>query len=510
MVDAALTRVGLPEERTWTGLSAVLARYRHRLAMLVLGAVALVVGWLLLPGADERFAALERDGRTSEALRILEDSYARGDRSQRTLFLLQRIYETYGARDMSRKILEELAAKRPRDLSLQRTLAQLYRQTQDEEAYIAALRRQLELRYAEPTCRELIGVLRRRNETEEEQRTLISCRQKGYRRADDLTRLAFLHASDGDLRTSSEILSAIDDRRWLVDGRDRLLLFSAMLELRRDEDAVRRALRWMRGQVDAPLTLDLINQLIEKRRYDLATQMAREIGTPGDEIQLAVGEVMIEQVQLTAANPFLNGWLNQAIERKRPLDAEILSRFITAAIDVANPALALKAAEHAGFGQLDIEAKYELAEALAVAGLMPEFDRAWMAINESDRERNPLLAATVAYRIGRKGEARILLARVAYDELTVRRQALYRLLAERVRSPLRVTALLNEPAAQLPANLAPAQARARAALRRVAVAKKSTQRRRPDRPGIGAPAQQPGLSPLPGLVFTPSVFPGGN
>ena len=57
--------------------------------ILVMGAVfagALAVGYLVLPGDGERIAALERDGRNRQALQILEQRFAQGDRSHRPRF----------------------------------------------------------------------------------------------------------------------------------------------------------------------------------------------------------------------------------------------------------------------------------------------------------------------------------------------------------------------------------------------------------------------------------------
>ena len=148
----------------------------HNLVMSALFLGALVVGYLVLPGDSERIAALERDGKNREALRILEQRFAQGDRSQRTLFQMQRLLEHFGELTKARKTLEMLAEQRPKDAQVQRQLAQFYKLTQNETGYVATLRAQLEIRYSEPVCKELIGIQRRNGNFTEEQRAILDCR----------------------------------------------------------------------------------------------------------------------------------------------------------------------------------------------------------------------------------------------------------------------------------------------------------------------------------------------
>ena len=233
--------------------------------MPLLFASAVGVAAAVLPGENERIAAFERDGQTTRALQLLEARYERGDRASRTLFDLQRLYDYYGDTDKARATLEQLAEQRPRDAVIQRQLAQLYKATQDEDAYVRALKRQISLRYSEPACKELIGIYRRSSAYDAEQAMIKQCRSLGYRRPDDLIRLAFLEASDGNLAETAQTLTAVDDRQWLRLPRERQMLFSALIETRRPEEAMRRGVRWMRGRLDADLAIDLIYKLVDRR-----------------------------------------------------------------------------------------------------------------------------------------------------------------------------------------------------------------------------------------------------
>ena len=450
-------------------------RALHMGVMLALALAAAIAGWLLLPGEDERIAALERDGQWVRALGLLEARFAAGDRRQRTLYLMQRIYEHQGDRGRARAVLELLAAERPRDATVQRLLAQLYKQTQDEPAYVRALEKQLELRYAEPACRELIGIHRRNGDYGREQLAIAACRTKGYRRAEDLIRLAFLSASDGNLAEATTILGAVDDRRWLGTSRERTLLFSGLVELKRPADAVRRAARWLRGQPDDDFALELIATLIEAEQLEPAMQLTRQIGTAGDAIALAAGEILIEQVQLEAARSFLAGWLAKA----RPMTTETATRFVAAALDAEDPLLALKGAETFGLDRFDQAELGELALTLAAGARATEFDRVRPALLAATVAGDSMLAAALSVRDGRADTARLQLAAVRAEDLDERRRPLFEQLSERAGRAQPVTAVLRDlrvPAR--PAVIGPAQARAKTLLRRAATAKRLRQRRR--------------------------------
>lgn len=477
----------------------------YLVAMPALFVAALGIGAAILPGETERIAALERDGQTKRALGMLEARMARGDRSYQTLTDLQRFYEFYGETEKSRRVLELLAEQRPRDAVVQRQLAQLYKSVQDEPAYLKALQRQLTLRYSEPACREVIGLLRRSSAFEAEQTAIKSCREQGYRRAEDLVRLAFLEATDGRMAETAQILASIDDRRWLATARERLLLFVALIETRRPDEAVRRGTRWLRGQLDTDLAIDFIYRLIEKNEPGLATQLATAVGAPGDAVSLTVGEIMIDRLQFAAARPFLAGWLQQ----NKGMDLEVATRFVTAAIDAEDPKLALKGADRYGMARLGQAEKAALAEQLIASGHGPEFDTVLAHIGPETLAANHLVGAGADLRQGRVEAARARLLRVRADELDERRFGYFsRLVDQAGRSPA-LAAVLREPrqfavvpgAAQRPQVVGPAQLQAKRGLQKSReVSRKArarVERKGPAAPGAGgAPQPSPGFVPF--------------
>ena len=403
----------------------------HLFVMSLAFAGALIVGYLLLPDDNERIAMLERDGHTREALERLEHRYATGDRSQRTLFQLQNLYEERGDIARARTMLELLAGARPRDLNVQRHLSEFYRMTQDTEGYIQTLEKRLEARFSQPVCKELIGLYRSAGIFDAEQRTLTSCRSKGYRRTDDMIRLAHLTAADGNLAEAASLLRSVDDRRQLRAESDRLMLFTSLLEAGAADEAKRRAARWFKGSKDDSLALQIIDTLAGESRHELAMDLAREVGKPGDSVSLAVAELMLDRDETVAARSYLKGWLEGA----KLNDPEIAQRAIRAALDAEDPMLAYAVAQAVGPERVPQDDLIALAEALSAIDQAQAFQSITALIAPVALKENLLLAAAVEVDEGKPEPARQLLSRVQVKALDEWRLALWaRLMASTGRS----------------------------------------------------------------------------
>ena len=403
----------------------------HLIVMSLAFVGALLVGYLLLPDDNERIAMLERDGHTREALERLEHRFAAGDRSQRTLFQLQNLYEEKGDIQRAGTMLALLAAARPRDLNVLRHLSEFYRMTQDSGAYIQTLAKRLDARFSQPVCRELIGLYRSAGNFDAEQRTLIDCRAKGYRRTDDMIRLAQLTAADGSLAEAAVLLRSIDDRRLLRDDSDRLMLFASLLEAGAADEAKKRAARWFKGGKDDSLVLQIIDTLAGDRRHELAIDLAREVGKKGDSVSLAIAELMLDRDEPVAARSYLRGWL----EGTKLTDPEIAQRAVRAALDAEDPLLAYAAAQAFGPERLSQDDLIALAEALSAVDQAAAFQSLTALIAPGALKENLLLAAAVEVDEGKPEPARQLLSRVQVKALDEWRLALWaRLMASTGRS----------------------------------------------------------------------------
>ena len=337
----------------------------HRVVMFVLFVSALGLGYVILPGYKARIAMLERDGKHREALRILEDRFVAGDRRQHTLYELEGLYELFGDLPKSRQMLETLAEERPNDAAIQKKLAQFYKQTQNERSYLKALTAQIDIKYSESACKELIGMYRLSGAFADEQAAIQKCRQKGYRRPEDLVRLAGLEASDGDLKEASTLMRGVDDLKRLKTLRERFQLFAILLETEQPNEARRRAVRWSKTTKDEALVLSLIEMLAREQRFDEAIELAKDVGVVGDSVSLTVAEMMLDRGQPLAAKAFLRGWIEKA---RAGTDSTIPIRFILAALDAEDAGNAIAGARRLGFENVSEDEFRLLAEALKSSG----------------------------------------------------------------------------------------------------------------------------------------------
>ncbi len=339
----------------------------HAIMAAIFG-LALVAGWGMLPGDNERIAMLERDGHSRDALTILEGAYQGGDKRYRTLHQMVGLYENEGNVARARELLEEMTVQRPRDAALRKRLAQFYRDTQNLERRVAALGSEVEIRYSEGTCRELIASHRLQGDYNAEKAAIVTCRQKGYRRPDDLARLAELLAVEGDSAQAAAILRSIDDVKRLKEPGERFQLLAFLLEQEQPKEAERRALRWIKATKDDAFAVGIIDTFARSKYPSSALSLAKESGEAGDSIALTIAERLLEQSQSSAAQLYLRGWLENASLKEEGTAV----RFIFAAIEAQDPKTALAGAQKFGLKALPAEPLLKLVQALNSAGYKAE------------------------------------------------------------------------------------------------------------------------------------------
>lgn len=404
-------------------MTDALARYLRPqlLVMLVLFMGAAIAGVALLPGDAERVAMLERDGSNERALSLLEQRYAAGDRSQRTVFQLERLYAHFGNLTKARSMLEELAAARPRDHMLQRRLVTFYRDIQDTEAYLSALSRVVTRRYSESACHELISGLRLIGHFAREREAIERCRQKGYRQPSDIVRLAELEAANGDVKQAGLLLRKLDDLGRLEGDRERLTLVSLLLDGNERREVVQRSVSWVKKDRNTGFSASLVAMLSRRDAGDMAIEIARDAGQLGDGLSLSVAEMMLDRDQVSAARAYLRGWL----QHTRFIDRDLTERFVSVAIDAEDPELALDAARRYGLSGLSEPKLIAIAEALAATGRRSEFESVRSVLAADAIVAHPLLAATVELNRGEASASRELLDKVSVDALDRWRLALW-------------------------------------------------------------------------------------
>lgn len=337
----------------------------HQAVMGGVFAAALAAGFAMLPGNEVRVAMLERDGHSREALALLEDRYASGDRNYRILYQMVALHENEGNAARAGEILNEMVAQRPRDIVLRRRITKFYRDTQNASAMTAALIAELSVRYSEAACRDLIAQHRLAGDYVLEKTAIQSCRQQGYRRPDDLARLAELLAVDGDTAQAASILRSIDDVKRLKDSRGRYQLLAFLIKEQQPKEAERRALRWIKSERDDAFTVGLIDAFAQSDFPDSAIELAKTAGQAGDGVALTVAERLLEKSQPAAARLYLKGWLESAASA----DPETAARFVAAATEAGDAETAFAGVKKFRIQKLSKNAGLKLATALRSAGL---------------------------------------------------------------------------------------------------------------------------------------------
>ncbi len=427
----------------------------HSIVMAIVFLGALVTGYVMLPGVNERIAMLERDGKNTQALEILERRFAEGDRRPRTLYQLVGLYEQFGNLPRLKLTLEALAEARPRDAQVRRRLVQFYATTQDNAAYLTALESEADLRYSENACRELIGLHRMRGAYAREQAAIIQCRQKGYRRAEDIVRLAELVSADGDYAQASQLLRSVDDLKRLKSDRERLQLFAMLVDAEQPREALRRGVRWAKASRDQEFSLTLIDTLVKRGKHDAAIELAKQTSVQGDAISLTVAEIMLDRGETVAARAFLKGWGQSA---KQP-SVDTAIRFIESSLDAEDAGSAFDFATSLGLAKLPQPQLVALAEALSVVGRRQDFDLVRAALTRDTLASNPLLGAAEELQRGQQAASRELLAKVEPDKLDVWRLTLWaRLMRETGRGAEAETTLQSLGADQSGPAVVPARA----------------------------------------------------
>ncbi|MGD9784911.1 MAG: tetratricopeptide repeat protein [Hyphomicrobiaceae bacterium] len=412
----------------------------HIVVMLALFVGAAWAGTLILPGESERVAMLERDGKNRRALELLEGRGQDRSQSQRATYQREQLYAHFGNLAKARLMIEKLAAERPADHVLQMRLARFYRQTQDREAYLATLSRLVSRRYSEAICGELIAQLRLVGQYVREREAIERCRLKGYRRVEDLVRLAELEWADGDQAKAALLLRKLDDAGRLAAVQGRMLLASYLIDGKAAQEAERRSIAWMRAsRSDMEFALGFIEFLARRGAYDIGISIAREAGEPGDAISLSVADLLLERDESEAARAYLRGWLEQARldTAKTGHGEEVTSRFIGLALDAEAPQLALDGAQRYGLKRLPERQLVALAEALGAEGRRTEFELIRSALASDVLISHPLLAAMVELNRGESTASQQLVASVPFDELERWRLALWaRLMRETGRADI--------------------------------------------------------------------------
>jgi hypothetical protein len=231
--------------------------YRHASLTFAIAVTALVAALHMIPGSREQWTMLVRDDRNYEALAILEQRYEAGERDPEAMLQLYKLLMSVARIDQATRIIEEIAAQRPDDISGLAELAKHYGHTQDLNGETRTLERLFALQPSSNTAQRLLVLYRLRGDQPQEQQLLAKMLPAGITTAEDTQRLGFMLAAKGDFQGALEALLAFDSVAAPEYSTSRFALVDVLLRLGQPQNAMARMQNWLVHWEDDRLKQDL-------------------------------------------------------------------------------------------------------------------------------------------------------------------------------------------------------------------------------------------------------------
>lgn len=253
-LDTQVARPCTPSPRERRGLSSALSAggqgwghlSRHIALMLGTAIIAVAAGIVTVPGPREQWTMLVRDERNDEALEILQQRYAAGERDPEAMLQLYKLLMSLAKIDEATRIIEEIVTRRPNDASGLAELAKHYEHTQDFDGEMRTLERLVVLQPSSSSTAERLLVLYRLHGYQaQEQRLLAKMLPAGIITAGDAERLGFMRAAQGDLQGALEALLAFDSMATPEYSTSRFALVDVLLRLGEPQNAMARMQNWL-------------------------------------------------------------------------------------------------------------------------------------------------------------------------------------------------------------------------------------------------------------------------
>jgi hypothetical protein len=219
--------------------------FRHASLTFGIAVAAVVAALHMIPGPREQWTMLVRDERNDEALAILEQRYEAGERDPEAMLQLYKLLMSVARIDRATRIIEEIAAQRPDDVSGLAELAKHYGHTQDLNGEARTLERIFALQPSSTTAQRLLVLYRLRGDQLQEQRLLAKMLPAGITTAEDTQRLGFMLAAKGDFQGALEALLAFDSVAAPEYSTSRFALVDVLLRLGQPQNAMARMRNWL-------------------------------------------------------------------------------------------------------------------------------------------------------------------------------------------------------------------------------------------------------------------------
>lgn len=384
------------------------------LVVLMVLAVGIGISLLLIPRGGELALQRFRDQDFEAARAGFEARFAAGDHGPGTVMPLSRLYMQEGNVARAAELIEAYVAREPGQIEARELLGTLYRDAQRLGDYLETLEEIAVLRPTEDVFRELASFYAFHGDYDKQVdalKRLVALRPDDRDAAVDLGKLLAVRGRHAE---AAEVLAAIDDHaEGAIDSDGRELLLSLLMDLGREEEAMRRAGRWLAGAPPAHAILALTGMMMEIGRADFAHRLiapfaARAAAEPV--LALTLIDLQIADNRLEdARRALLDWWAN------RPVDDAAVGRFVALALNAGLPALALEAARPRDPHLIPDWALVGLADAAFREGDRAYLDRLVRGLGDGFLERQPLLGGEIALARGDRAAAAQWAERAAAD-----------------------------------------------------------------------------------------------
>ena len=273
------------------------------------GACALAMGFLALPGQEERVTMLLRDGKITEAQQTLETLYRSGDRRPEIVLQLALIEDEAGDVAQSIGYLETYAALRPNDAVPLQRLVELYEQTGDTDKSFSAMERLLTVAPSQEGADKLLSLYRLLGHRDEEESLLRKLLYTSYISDDGLERLGLLAAGTGDLDVASAALMRLDGQSDPKKKSHRILLFQVLIDQRQYGQAFDDAVRWSAKWRDPASAVEFVLAFARSNQDELAREFSHQAAAAIRDFELTAADALQRHGHTTSARQLLADWI---------------------------------------------------------------------------------------------------------------------------------------------------------------------------------------------------------
>ena len=370
----------------------------------------LVGAFALLPDRLEKSAMMMRDTDYTGALQSMETLFNSGDRQRPMMMKLAQLNAEQGNTERMGEILKTYVKTYPDDLDGQLKLVAFYRDNYEQDKYLIAMNRLMQMQPSRETFVRLVQGYRIRGSYQDELDLIEKWKSSPFVEGDDLQRLGRLLLAAGKADDAIRILQYLDDRisEFMRKGDKHELtvgleaLFDALLASNKIEEAYGRLLVWHRTLSEPEMLERLTGKFAATGREGVIAFSTEKPSSSTDEITLEFIARLITQNNLEQARSALIAW--RAADRN-PMGHE-LGQYILLSLTAGDLPAAFEAAVRTGIHSVPRPALMKLIERLIEERQISLIRTLRKDLNDNLLRDVPLLAAKLAFLEGQIEQSR--------------------------------------------------------------------------------------------------------